>query len=201
MKRIFVFVIAACILIASCSKQENLGNIRDQVLKVKGYSSFAEITVIGNKGVSKYKVKQYYLEPGRLKIETLEPDFLKGKIILKDGDKWKIYHPLINQTLEVSQLGNSDLLILMGIIQKNIFAAANSKLGSVVENGRRFMTVTGTIPGSNRFRSSAVLFIDEAKKIPAGMDILDDKGNKTMEIRYTDFIYKENFEAATFDLK
>ena len=199
-KRIIVLVVMIIFLI-SCKSSKDINDISKEVFKSKGYSAVADITVTGNKGISKYKVKQYYLNPDKLRIETIEPDFLKNKILILSQGKWKIHHPLINQNLEISELKGEDTFIFMGVIQKNTFTGKDSRSTSCTFKDRKCIMLKSTIPGGNRFRHEAALYIDENAKVPLAMDILDDEGTIRIEVKYSNFIYKEEFKDSLFTLE
>lgn len=190
------------IIFTLCScKSSNNTDVKGKITGARGYSSMAEITVNGNKGVSKYKVKQYILYPDKLRIETLEPYFLKNKVLVRNEGIWKIYHPLINQTLTVSKLMEDDELILMGVFQKSLFDGKDALVADGKFNGEECYSIKTAIPKGNRFRSTAVLYIDTKNNLPIGMEILDSNGEKKIEVRYIDFQYSSRFDASLFVIK
>jgi len=188
-------------MFTACKNGKRLVDIKANIAEVKSYSSTADITIYGNKALSNYRVKQYCIYPDKLRIETLQPDFLRNKVVVKNGDEWKIYHPLINQILEMSKLMEEDELILMGIIHKDLFTSSSSTVSDNEFEGKKCICIKSIIPSGNQYRKTAVLYIDEDKKIPMGMDILDDKGNKKIEIKYSEYKSNEVFSDKLFDLK
>jgi outer membrane lipoprotein-sorting protein len=188
-------------VLTSCKKNEGYGDIKNKIAGAKGYRSIAEITIYGNKGISKYKVKQYCIYPDKLRVETLEPDFLKNKVVIRNNNMWKIYHPLINQVLIISKLMDEDEIILMGIIQKQMFVSDSSIISHSTYCGEKCITIKSNIPNGNKYRKTVVLYVEGKNALPLGMDILDDNGNKKVEIKYIDFIYSGNFSDSLFNLK
>lgn len=201
MKKASILIFFLIFLFSACENSINNGNIQEKLQGVRGYSATADITVKGNKGTSFYKVKQYCIYPNKLRIETLEPDFLKGKVITKADDKWNIYHPLIKESISVTKLMEDDEIILMGVFQRDLFTNSNLKISKTKYQGMDCYEIKSPLPKGNRYRSTAVLYISEEKEIPIGMIIYDSNGNVAIEIKYTDFTFNHNFQDTLFNIK
>ena len=186
LKKIFFVVLIFCVTFCACG-QENSTN---EIKKIKGdnsYSAIVAIEIHGNKADSKYKVKQYYVYPDKLRIETIEPEFLKDKIIIKNGNRWKVIHPLINQTIHTTKLMDRNELILIGIIEKSFFEDSKNNINIEEYKNKKFICIKKAFVKSNIYRSTAVLYLDNVSKKPCYLNILDQKGNLAVEIEYVNY--------------
>lgn len=200
MKKMLLMIILVIIL-SSCKKNDDIYNVNKKISNMLSYSASAEIMINGNKGISEYKVKQYYSEPSKLRIETIEPGFLKGKTIVYNGEKWQIYHPLINSNLQIERLRDDDELIYLGVIQKNMIAWENVEYKYASRNGIEYVAIKCNIPGGNEYRRSAILYITRKEYYPEFMEILDDRSAIKITVKYNDFEYNTKLDDELFQLK
>jgi outer membrane lipoprotein-sorting protein len=200
MKKILLMLILF-LLLSSCKKDDDIYNVNKKISNMLSYSANVELVINGNKGASEYKVKQYYCEPNKLRIETIEPGFLKGKIMAYNGTKWKIYHPLISSTIQIEKLKDDDELIYLGIIQKKMIAGEGVDYNYTSKNGIEYVTIRCNIPGGNEYRRSAVLYMTRKEYYPEFMEILDDRSDIKITVRYYDFEYNCKLEDSLFQLQ
>jgi outer membrane lipoprotein-sorting protein len=171
--------------------------------KIKGdnaYTAIVDIEIHGNKADSRYKVKQYYVYPDKLRIETIEPEFLKKKVIIKNGDRWRIIHPLINQTINTSKLMDKDELILIGVIEKSFFENCDNKINVEEYKNEKFICIKKGFVKSNIYRNTAVLYLNKESKEPCYLNILDQKGNLKIEIKYVNYDKNSNIQEEIFNI-
>jgi outer membrane lipoprotein-sorting protein len=196
-----VFVIAICMLfVVSCNKKDDFYNANKKMSEMKSYSAMAEITINGNKGTSNHKVKQFFIDPNTLRVETLEPDFLKGKILCYSGQKWKVYHPLIKQTFEYDNLKEDDELIYLGVLQKKILISEDSTYELTTKDGTDYIQVRSSLPNSGEYRTYAVIYLSKDKYLPELMEIYSDKDKLMVQVKYTEFKYNDEINKELFDL-
>lgn len=200
MRKVSIIIILVLIL-PSCSNNDDIYNVNKKISNMLSYSASAEISIDGNKGDSEYKVKQYYVEPDKIRIETIEPDFLKGKIIVYNGDKWEIYHPLINSKLQMEKLRSEDEFIYLGMLQKSIAAFEDVEYKYVTRDGIEYVAIGCNIPGGNEYRRSAVLYVTRNGYYPEFMEILDNKEDIKIKVKYYDFEYNIKLPDELFELK
>lgn len=200
MEKIVSVLIVLIFLFTSCTNKEDTYNAHKKLTDMNSYIATAEVTVFNNKGATSYKVKQYYMEPNKLRIETLEPDFLKGKIIVYNGKKWRIHHPLINQTMDVNELKDGENFIYLGIIQNSIMSSEDVKYSHVKKDNADYIEVKSTIPGGNEYRRSVALYITKEEYYPEIMEIFDDNNKVTVSVRYSDFEYNREINDSLFKL-
>ena len=189
-----------CIFLTSCMGKNTDKNSESKLYQMKSYSCNAEITVYGNKQNSTYKVKQYCMQPDKVRIETLEPNFLKGKVSIYTNGSWYINHALINQKQMYTSDNNIDELVNLGIVVKKLFCESGAKKTMEQFNGKEYSKIQVMIPGNNQFRKTVVLYIDPREYYPVYMEILDDKNEKQVEVKYSNFIYDADIESSKFDM-
>lgn len=185
----------------SCNKKDDFYNANKKMSEMKSYSAIAEITVNSNKGTSKHRVNQFFIDPNNLRIETLEPEFLKGKILCYSGQKWKVYHPLIKQTVEFDKLKEDDELTYLGVIQKRILLAEDSKYDFVRKDGIEYIQVRGSLPNANEYRKYACIYLSKENYLPQFMEIYNDKDKLMVQVRYSEFKYNADIKKELFDIK
>lgn len=200
MKRYYIIIVFLLVLMSSCTKKDNSNFLqaKNKLYNMKSYSAVAHITVYGNKGVSYYKVAQYCVLPEKIRIETIEPNFLKGKItVYKDG-KWKVYHPLINKTFEIDNLRSIDQIIYLGIIQKDLFIDKSARYKNISKNGTDYIKIENTIPGESEYGKTAVLYLERISFNPALLEILDNEEKVKVKVEYEGFEYNKKLDNSIF---
>lgn len=167
---------------------------------MKSYSSFASITVYGNKGISEYKVKQYCILTDKIRIETIEPSFLKGKITVYSEGKWKVFHPLINKTFYIDNLRNIDQIVYLGIIQRELFIDKGAKYKLVKKDDKELIEITNYIPKESEYGKVAALYIEMDNYTPIVMEIMDSFQRVKVRVKYENFRYNEDLDNSIFVL-
>ncbi len=199
MRRLSILIVMV-LLLSSCDKKDDIYNVNKKISNMLSYSAVAEITILGNKGGSEYKVKQFFIEPDKIRIETIEPEFLKGKVIVYNGEVWEMYHPMINSKFKIENLRNEDEYIYLGMLQKSIAAYENVKYEYVTREGIEYVAIKCNIPGGNEYRRSAILYMTRSGYYPEFMEILDNSENIKIRVRYLDFEYNCKLEEELFQL-
>lgn len=198
--RLWVAIIL-CLFLSSCAVRSGNDGFDYSFSKMKSYTCNAEITVYGNKQNSVYNVKQYYMEPDKVRIETLEPEFLKDKVSVYSNGSWCINHPQIGGKLTYSGSSDADGLADVGIVVKKLFCSSGAKKSMAEINGTEYIKIQAAIPGDSQFRKTAVLYFDDKKYYPVYMEILDDKNTRRVEVKYSNFVYNADIESSKFEMK
>lgn len=201
MKRLAFFILIFIFVpLVSCGRKnsDDFYRANRRLAEMKSYTATAEISVIGNKGVSNYKVKQYWCAPGKLRLETQEPDFLRGKTLVYDGIRWKISHPLINDDYEVENLNYDDQIIYIGVIQGSVLSGEDADYRCVNRNGKQYIESRATLQGGNEYRKTVALFMDGADYYPETMEIYDSQGELRVRVKFIDFNYNAQLKDSLF---
>lgn len=189
------------LFLVSCSSEGDCYESHKKLMEMKSYSSEADIIVNGNKSSSTYKVKQMVQDSGNIKLETIEPKELKGKKVIYSNNKWKVYHPLIDEIVEFDALRDIDEIIYMGIIQKKFLMSEDLKEKTVNKNGQKCIEFKAKLPNGNSHRNYAKLYISEKDSIPVLLEIYDEKDKINVEVKYKDFKYNPSINKEEFTLK
>ena len=195
-KKLLVFMMV--ILLVSCSRNDDLYNANKKIVEMKSYSAQADITVYGNKGVSKYKEKHLFCIPDKVRIETVEPDFLKGKILVSADGKCSIYHPLISQSFEISSSDDTEHILLLYTIQKSLLSSENAQYSHIKKNGTDYIRIKAKLADSSNQSISILLSAEDY--IPVEAEIYDLNGNVSVRIDYTDFKYNVKTNDSQFKM-
>ncbi|QCX34430.1 hypothetical protein FDN13_12375 [Caloramator sp. E03] len=191
------------ILLCACNKKDNNDFIKakNKLNNMKSYSSLANITVYGNKGISEYKVKQYCVLTDKIRIETIEPSFLKGKITVYSDGKWKVFHPLINKTFYIDNLRNIDQIVYLGVIQRDLFVDKGAKYRLVKKDDKELIEITKDIPKESEYGKEAALYIEMDNYSPIVMEIIDSLQRVKVRVKYENFKYNEELDNSIFVLE
>jgi outer membrane lipoprotein-sorting protein len=200
LKKILILFIISAIFLTSCKNNDELYKANKKVLEMKSYSTTADITVFSNKGVSNYKVKHFFSSPDKIRIETMEPDFLKGKVIVGNKGKWKIYHPLIGQSFETTELKESEEYICLGILQKSILSGEDSKYSYIMRDGFEFIQIRAMVPNGTIYRNNISVLLSKENYMPEVLEIYDSNNKLTVRVVYSEFKYNIEIKDSVFEL-
>lgn len=202
MKRLLIFIFFILLLLCSCNKRnyDGFSDAKNRLKNMKSYSALAHITVYGNKGIGEYEVKQYFVFPDKIRVETIQPSFLKGKITVFSDGKWKVYHPLIDKSFEIENLRNIDQIVYLGIIQKDLFISDDSKYKFENKDDKDLIKISCKIPKESEYGKIAVLYLDKDNYNPVMMEIVDNSQNVKVRVNYNDFDYNKNLDNSLFSL-
>lgn len=200
MKRI-AFIILISMLLTSCSGRDESYNANKKIAEMKTYKANAEIIVYGTKENAKYLVNQYYKADDKFRIETIEPEFLKGKIMVYNGKRCAIYHPLIDQTIEINGDEDDNRFTNLGIIQKGVLAGEKAEYNAIKRDGMEYIQVKCIISDGNKYRKYAILYLEKEGYIPKILEILDEKEKVVVLIKYSSFDYNCSVDDSLFKLQ
>ncbi|MCX7903919.1 MAG: outer-membrane lipoprotein carrier protein LolA [Caloramator sp.] len=199
-KTILVLVIIFAAFI-SCSRKIAYEDVKKRLEEMKSYTTQADIDIYGNKGVSHYKVVQYYKEPNLIRIETNAPSFLKGKILIYDGKKYSIYHPIIEQKYFLENLKDDDVFIFLGVIDKRIFLKENSSFSSKRVDGKDYFVIKSELDESSAYRKYVEIYFNSVNLMPEIMTFYDEKENVRVNIIYKEFKYNPTIQEGLFKIQ
>jgi outer membrane lipoprotein-sorting protein len=200
LKRFFLVILCVTLFLVSCKSKETTYNAHSKIMGIKSYTADVKVTVYGTKVNSVYKMKHYYSAPDKLRIETEEPGFLKGQILIFNGKKWTTYNPLINMSFNADNLSKEDEFIFLGVIQKSIVNSEDTKYGIELKDGHEYLQVKSTIPDGNEYKKYVVLYMNKDDYTPVIMEILDNEGRTGVRIEYSNFIYNAPIESNCFTI-
>ncbi|KRQ87131.1 Outer-membrane lipoprotein carrier protein [Caloramator mitchellensis] len=193
-----LLIVLLLVLILGCSKKTEYDNAKAKLEKLKSYEALVEVDIYGNKGVSHYKTQQFFMEPNLIRIETISPSFLKGKILIFDGNKYYIFHPIINQKYSIEKVKDDDAFIFMGIIDKRIFLTQDAKYSYKKIDEKEYISIKVNLEESSPYRKYAEIYVDKETLLPKILVLYDDKENLRVNINFTEFKYNKAIDDKLF---
>lgn len=200
LRKISIFLILLIFTTSCGQRTEKTNDFNKFSQKFNSYKANAEITVYGNKGTSKYKVVQYFMGQSKLRIEVLEPNNLKGNIIIYNDNNKTLYNPLINEKVVLPK-GQDDKFTYMGIITKEVFFNENTKAEKERRGDIEYIKIKAAIPESNKYKKTAGLYMDEKNYYPVLMEVIDEAGRITMTVKYNSFELNPDFDESIFTIQ
>ncbi|MEF9952147.1 MAG: hypothetical protein RR840_01940 [Clostridium sp.] len=197
--KIFMSVILMVFLV-SCSDSGECYDSHKKLIEMKSYTADVLINVHGNRSTSTYKAKQTFMEPNYIMVETIEPKELNGKKIVYNGDKWKVYHPLIKDIVEFSALKSTDEVMYMGIIHKSFIMSDNIKERNVEKNGIGCIEFSAPLPNPSDHRSYAKLYVNKKSKEPILLEVYSKDDKLTFDVKYQNFKFNSPVDKDQFKL-
>lgn len=196
--------VSLAITALTACKRENLSEydkIHEDLMAMTAYSCNAEIKYISNSGENTYKAKLIACSDGRYKIETTEPEAVKGGIIVNDGKMLWQYNPVAKQKVA---LGNPDK---PERTQLNIFTFLNNMVKSQdvgLESAsldESLCTVfEAKIPGGLKLFSSEKLWVDNKSHNPTKLVIYDEEEKERVVVSFDNFEYNPEIKDSIFTL-
>ena len=158
----------------------NQDNVKD-IFNMKEYEAEIEVTIKSNKNENKYKIKQEYKE-NKSSQEIIEPDYLKGVKITKQGNKITLQNTELNLNKifeEYTGTAQNDMDLESFIKDFN----QNAESSLVEEDGKeiRLQTISNN---NNKYTKNKVLYIDKNTGKPIKMEVKDINKKTTIYIVY-----------------
>ena len=199
-KKLYIFLtLIFTIFTISCTIFKKDKGIEEFILTLNTYRSEVEIEIYGNKGTSKYRQLQFYKFPDKVRIETLEPEFLKGKIMILNNGKLEIFHPLINQRFE-GDLQTEQTFIHLGIIQNSFIKDKDYKTSHCVVDGLDAIKLRIKIEGDNIYKHEAVVYFTKKDIRPLYFEIYDNSGTLRYRAKFINFECNKDIKDDVFTL-
>jgi outer membrane lipoprotein-sorting protein len=193
---VFILLIVGC---APKTKEDLLYEAQKKLNKMESYSCQVEITVKGNKNPEKYIMKQWFKKPNKYKLEVIGPKDLQGKITIGNGQKAWIYHPGIKQVWMMEEFLNSkEQNMFLGYFLRNSLNSEEVKGNIETLEEKDYITIDTEIPGNHVYYHKERLWINLEHLEPYLLEVFDIKGEKRIEVKYSDFQYNPKIEEEMF---
>ncbi len=167
---------------------------------LEAYSCKAEIYVKGNKEPGQFKTKQWFYIPDKYRLEVLEPETMKGKTTVFDGNRIWMYYPYIDQVLLLENIDSStDANLFLGFFLRDMLETESISYSIEEQDGTTMIVIELPVPGVNKYRSTQKLFMSIRNFLPVMLEIYDVNGNVTARVKYSDFVYNPKLDGDFFD--
>ncbi|TCO73157.1 LolA family protein [Marinisporobacter balticus] len=192
------------LLIAGCApktEQDLFYEVQKKLNKMESYSCQIEITSIGNKTPRTYKMQQWFEKPNKYKLEVTDPESLKGKITISNGNKAWIYHPEIEQVWEMKDFASSEEKnMFLGYFIKNCLNSENVDMIMKNLENEKYLVLDTDIPGNYVYFHKERLWVHVDSMKPYLLQVFDTKGEKRIEVKYNTFEYNPKLGNDFFQL-
>ncbi len=165
------------------TKEEVYKEFQKKIVTMSSYKCVAEIEALGNKSSHKYVFIHSYAKPDYYKLEVVEPQNLKGKIMEYKGDKIIISNP----DIELPNTEDNRQYAFIGDFIKNYIQ--NEEVNIKLSNNSLILETT--IPGDNEYFNKQILYVNKDTKDPEKMEILNAKGKTSFTVKYKEFECKK----------
>lgn len=203
MKKHILFILSIILLMLigySCNIKRQAKTVEEYIKNLDSYKSEAYIEIYSNKGTSNYRQIQFFKSPNKIRIETIEPEFLKGKIMVLKDKKMEVYHPIINQKFE-GTFDGEEAFIHLGIIQSSFLNSMGFKTNIDFIDGEEYIKVTTKIEGGNIYKDKGVIYFKSRDIRPVYFEIYDASGTLRYKLKFINFEYNTKIDDDVFVLK
>lgn len=168
------------------TKEEMYNSFSEKISNISSYECVADVLVIGNKSPSNYKFKHTYKSPSTYKIETLEPEELKGNIVEYVDSKINL-KSITGDEVELPNQGEISKNLFLGDFINNYKEVKNLEISEDEEN----IILEIKINNKSEYFETQILYVNKKQLIPQKMIILDDKKQKRFEVSYSNFRFNK----------
>lgn len=193
---VFILLIVGC---APKTEEDLLYEAQKKLNKMESYSCQVEITVKGNKKPEKYTMKQWFKKPNKYRLEVIQPKDLQGKITIGNGKNAWIYHPGIKQVWMTEEFLNSkEQNMFLGYFLRNSLNSEEVQGNIETLEQKEYITIDTEIPGNHVYYHKERLWINLKHAEPYLLEVFDIKGEKRIEVKYSNFQYNPKIEEEMF---
>lgn len=205
MKIIKYFGIILTILLSfGCSPKTNeeiLYQAQKHITNIQSYSCTARTKIHGNKEPQTYVMKQWFKAPNKYRIEIIEPEELKGKTTIYNGEKAFLSHPRIGQEWVLDSFRNSlEKKMFLGYFINNFLNTEDTKVDKEVIKGKEYILLTSFIPGNNPHFFKEQLWFDIEDYYPYRLQIINSKDEIVVDVQYYNVKINDKIEDDVFTI-
>ncbi|MGE5630396.1 MAG: LolA family protein [Caulobacteraceae bacterium] len=196
-------IILVSMVLAGCGRlgsEKTFDAACKKLLELKSYTCDVTMKVMNNKSTMEYKMKHFYISPGKYRVEVVEPEELKGQVTIYDGEHSYIYHPKINAQLVTENFPDSlECDAFIGSFISRFKDMKNVKITKEKDNDNLYM-LEFEVPEPNSYKVLERLWIDTLNAVPVKAEIYGADGKTTVSIRYTNFGYNPKLNERDFEI-
>ncbi len=200
--RLWIIIMAAAISLTASgcngsAKADNFSSIQKKLFELKSFKCTVEMNIYNNKNTTRYVVSQYYLHPGKSRVEVVSPEYLKGLTAVSNGR----YVAVVNPDAGANNSYSADnLAVLTGNntflteFFSNYVKSEDSKVS--IKNNKYVLSTI--ISNGNAYMDRATLIVNPAGQ-PESLKILDGKGETKMTLIYKEFVANPKLDINLFE--
>ncbi len=200
--RLWTVIMAAVIILAvsgcnGSAKADSFPSIQKKLFELKSFKSTVEMTIYNNKNTTRYVIKQFYLYPGKSRVEVVSPEHLRGLTAVSNGRYVAVVNPDAGAN---SSYSADNLAVLTGnnTFLTEFFSNYVKSEDSRVNINNNKYTLSTIISNGNAYMDRATLIVNAAGQ-PESLEILDSKGETKMILIYKEFVMNPKLDMNLFE--
>lgn len=201
--RVLVVLLLVVLILGGCStntEDKLYKKIHGKLTGLESYSCIAEIYTKGNKKPGEFKVKHWFVTPNRYRLEVLEPENMKGKIMVFDGNRLWMYYSYIDQEFLTEDIKSTDEEnLFVGFFLRDMLETEKIQYYTEKINGEQVLVIELPSKGENKYNFRKKLFVDAKNSTPLLLEVFDVSGNVTTRVKYNNFEYNPALDPDLFD--
>lgn len=202
MLRLKIFVIVVLLVTASCGcKQQadadGFSKVQKKLFELKSYKCTAEIDINSNKNTTHYVINQYYIHPGKFRVEVNYPEILKGLVIVGNGKYVSVQNSNVSGNNRYTAESISNITGNNSFITEFFSNYVKSEKSEMAVKDGKYMLSTD-ISGGNSYMEKEVLII-KPSGYPESLKIYDQKGTLKFSLIYKEFISNPKLDMKLFE--
>lgn len=176
----FIKIYYKKIIIGNNINSKSTQEIVDNILNMKSYDSNITVRIISNKNENTYVLNQSNIEDKLYKQEVLEPENIKGTMIIYNNGKLNITNTKLNlnKIYEDYEYITNNQLLLNSFVEDY----KSSKISNINEDEKNIIMNVQT--DVNKYIISKTLIIDKSTGKPRELQIKDGSQNTLVYILY-----------------
>ena len=201
MKKIFLCLIAICLILTGCGKQNEktvLKEFKDKVDKAESYYLSGNMELVNNEDVYTYDIAVSYKEDDFYKIELTNVINQHEQVILRNEEGVYIVTPSLNKSFKFQSdwpYNNSQVYLLSSLLDD--IENDENRVFETTDDGYLF-TSTVNYPNNDSLVSQKVYFGNDY--LPKRVEVIDTDGNVQIKMEYDKIDLKTEFNDTYFDL-
>ena len=201
MKKIFLCLVSACLVLTGCGKQSEktvLKEFQDKVMNSDSYYLSGNMELINNEDVFTYDISVSYKKDDYYKIELVNVINQHEQIILRNEEGVYIVTPSLNKSFKFQSdwpYNNSQVYLLSSLLDD--IANDENRTFESTDEGYIF-TSTVNYPNNDKLISQKVYFDNDY--LPTRVEVYDTDGNVQIKMVYDKIDLRTEFNDTYFDL-
>jgi outer membrane lipoprotein-sorting protein len=201
--RVLVGLLLLSQLMGGCgpeTEDEIYRRVHAKLTGLESYSCTVDVYVKGNRAPGQFMMKQWFVVPDRYRIEVLEPDEMRGKTTVFDGQRLWMYYPYIDQVfLLEGARPEGDENLFLGFFLEDMVESEQIRYYIEQIEGRKTLILELPVKGMSMYRHVQRLYVDTANCLPIMLEVLDAAGHITTKVGFKEFVYNPKVDFGIFE--
>lgn len=152
---------------------------------LKSYRCLVKVTATSNKTTRAYTMEQYYRAPDCYRVEVLSPEEIKGLVTVYANNSMTTVQPGIESKFTLLNYNPVyESYIFLPDFFEAYYKSEQTTVITMNEEDSKYTILKADIPGSNIYRFSQSLWIDNQSLLPIKMEIYDIANKPTISVEF-----------------